>query len=298
MVATLIDGTFEAAKVRHEVQSDVKEFTTRHDIVPGLAVVLVGENPASQIYVRSKIKQAHEVGIRSFEYRLADDVSEQQLLSLLDQLNNNPDIHGILVQLPLPRHIDAESVLRRIAPLKDVDGFHPTNAGLLACGHPTLVPCTPLGCMRLISTVEADLRGMEAIVIGRSNIVGRPAAQLLLLANCSVTITHQYSRDVAGLCRRADIIIAAAGRPHLVRGDWVKPGAIVIDVGINRITRADGKSHIVGDVDFDEVKHVARAITPVPGGVGPMTVATLLENTLRCAALQLNNHTARTTVTV
>lgn len=298
MVATLIDGTLEAAKVRSEVRLDVQEFIARHGIVPGLAVVLVGENPASQIYVRSKIKQAHEVGIRSFEHRIADDITEQQLLALLDKLNDDPEVHGILVQLPLPRHIHVDSVLRRISPLKDVDGFHPTNAGLLACGHPTLVPCTPLGCMRLINTVEPDLRGMEAVVIGRSNIVGRPAAQLLLLANCSVTITHQYSRDVAGLCRRADIILAAAGKPHLVRGDWVKPGAVVIDVGINRIARPDGKSQIVGDVDFDAVKHVARAITPVPGGVGPMTVATLLENTLRCATLQLNTRTEHASMVV
>ena len=298
MVANLIDGSLEAAKLRSEVKCDVQEFTARHDIIPGLAVVLVGDNSASQIYVRSKIKQAHEVGIRSFEYRLADTTSEQQLLELLDEMNNNPAIHGILVQLPLPAHIQTESVLRRISPLKDVDGFHPTNAGLLACGHPSLVPCTPLGCMRLINTVESNLRGMEAVVIGRSNIVGRPVAQLLLLANCSVTITHQYSRDVAGLCRRADIIVAAAGKPHLVRSDWVKLDAIVIDVGINRVTRPDGKSVIVGDVDFETVQHIARAITPVPGGVGPMTVATLLENTLRCATLQLKSYTERTAVNV
>lgn len=293
MVATLIDGTLEAAKVRSEVQNDVTEFTARHGIVPGLAVVLVGNNPASQIYVRSKLKQAQEAGIRSYEYRLSAETTERQLLELLDELNANEAVHGILVQLPLPPHIHSDSVLRRVSPLKDVDGFHPSNAGLLASGHPTLVPCTPLGCMRLISSVESDVRGMEAIVIGRSNIVGRPIAQLLLLANCTVTIVHQHSRDVASLCQRADIVVAAAGKPKLVRGDWIKPGAIIIDVGINRVIGPDGKNGIVGDVDFDDVKHVARAITPVPGGVGPMTVATLLENTLRCAALLVSARSER-----
>jgi methylenetetrahydrofolate dehydrogenase (NADP+)/methenyltetrahydrofolate cyclohydrolase len=245
--------------------------------------VLVGENPASAVYVRSKAKQTVEAGMRSFDHRLPETVSEAELLALVAKLNADPTVHGILVQLPLPKQVDSHKVLSAIDPAKDVDGFHPVNAGRLAIGLPALVPCTPLGCIMLAKTVHPSLEGMEAVIVGRSNIVGKPLIQLLVNENATVTVAHSKTRDLADVCRRADILFAAVGRPEMVRGDWIKPGATVIDVGINRVATADGKSRIVGDVAFAEAAQVAGAITPVPGGVGPMTIACLLVNTVRAA---------------
>ncbi len=285
--ARIIDGKAFAAGLRARVAEGVEALQASHGVTPGLAVVLVGEDPASQVYVRSKGKATVEAGMRSFDHRLKADVPESELLALIDDLNRNPDVHGILVQLPLPKSIDTARVLAAIDPAKDVDGFHVVNAGRLAAGLPgAVIPCTPLGCLMLIRDVlGGDLAGRRAVVIGRSNIVGKPMAQLLLQADCTVTIAHSRTRDLAEECRRADILVAAAGRAEMVRGDWVKPGAAVIDVGMNRVPAAEpGKTRLVGDVAFDEAKRAAGAITPVPGGVGPMTIAVLMLNALSAAA--------------
>ncbi|TMJ01891.1 MAG: bifunctional methylenetetrahydrofolate dehydrogenase/methenyltetrahydrofolate cyclohydrolase FolD [Alphaproteobacteria bacterium] len=283
MTARIIDGKAIAAQLRARVAAEVQRLAREHNLTPGLAVVLVGENPASAVYVRSKAKQTEEAGMRSFDHRLPESVSESELLALVDTLNADPAVHGILVQLPLPPQIDSQKVLSAVDPAKDVDGFHPLNAGRLATGLPALTPCTPLGCVMLAKTVHASLAGMEAVVLGRSNIVGKPLIQLLLAENATVTVAHSKTRDLAEVVRRADLLFAAVGRPEMVRGAWIKPGAAVIDVGINRVAGADGKSRIVGDVAFAEAEQVAGAITPVPGGVGPMTIACLLVNTLRAA---------------
>lgn len=282
MTGTVIDGKAVAAELRGNIAKAVASLQSAHGLKPGLAVVLVGEDPASQVYVRNKAKQTLESGMASFEHKLDAATPENVLLELVDKLNRDPAVHGILVQLPLPKHIDSGKVLNLIDPTKDVDGFHPINVGKLATGEAALVPCTPLGSVILAKKVTKDLSGLEAVVIGRSNIVGKPVAQLLLAENCTVTIAHSKSRDLPAICRRADLLIAAVGRPEMVKGDWVKPGAIVIDVGINRIDRG-GKSVIVGDVAYEDAAKVAGAITPVPGGVGPMTIACLLRNTVQAA---------------
>jgi methylenetetrahydrofolate dehydrogenase (NADP+)/methenyltetrahydrofolate cyclohydrolase len=283
MTARIIDGKAIAAELRSRVAAEVVRFKRDHGLTPGLAVVLVGNDPASEVYVRSKHKQTQDAGMASFEHRLPADVAQDDLLALIVQLNRDPTVHGILVQLPLPRALNTEAVINAIDPAKDVDGLHPHNAGRLAGGFAALSPCTPLGCIILSKTVHASLKGMNAIVIGRSNLVGRPLLQLLLNENATVTIAHSRSRDLPNLCRQADLVYAAVGKPEMVRGDWIKPGATVIDVGINRIPAADGKTRLVGDVAFREAAEVAGAITPVPGGVGPMTVVCLLVNTLRAA---------------
>lgn len=285
----ILDGKALAASMREQLARDVASFRETYGRAPGLAVVLVGNDAASQVYVGSKVKQTAEVGMISTEHRLPADTSEMALLAVVDQLNSDPVIDGILVQLPLPAQIDAEKVLNRIDPAKDVDGFHPVNAGRLAIGAAGLVPCTPLGSVALAKLAQADLSGLHAVVIGRSNIVGKPVAQLLLQENCTVTVAHSKTRDLAALCRTADVLVAAIGRPNFVTADFVKPGAIVIDVGINRLAASDGKGKLVGDVDFAAVAPVASAITPVPGGVGPMTIAFLLSNTLRAARLRLGH---------
>jgi methylenetetrahydrofolate dehydrogenase (NADP+)/methenyltetrahydrofolate cyclohydrolase len=287
MPARIIDGAALAAAARDDVRADVDRMRIEHEKVPGLAVIIVGEDPASQIYVRTKGRAATEVGIRSLEYRLPAQVRETEIRALLHELNASGDVDAILVQLPLPTHIKAERILRDIEPAKDVDGFHPENVGLLAIGQPGMVPCTPLGCVRLARSVHESLRGLEVVVVGRSPIVGRPAAQLFLIEDCTVTQAHSATDNLADHCRRADILVVAIGKPALVTGDWIKPGATVIDVGINRVVAAGGKSRIVGDVDFASASRVAGALTPVPGGVGPMTVAMLLQNTLRCAQVNL-----------
>mgnify|MGYP000058941787 CR=1 FL=1 len=286
MTAEIIDGKAFAAGLRAQVAEEVAALKARHGLKPGLAVVLVGEDPASQVYVRNKARQTVEVGMASFEHRLDVTTPQAELLALVERLNRDPEVHGILVQLPLPDQIDTAKVLDAIDPAKDVDGFHVINAGLLATGQKAMVPCTPLGCYMLLKERIGDLSGLEAVVVGRSNIVGKPMAQLLLQANCTVTVAHSRTRDLPGVCRRADILVAAVGRSEMVRGDWVKPGATVIDVGINRIPapeRGEGKHRLVGDVAFEEAKEVAGAITPVPGGVGPMTIACLLANTVTAA---------------
>jgi methylenetetrahydrofolate dehydrogenase (NADP+)/methenyltetrahydrofolate cyclohydrolase len=283
--AALIDGKAFAEGLRERIAAGAARLA-QEDAVPGLAVVLVGEDPASQVYVRNKGRQTLEAGMRSFEHTLPATTSEAELLDLIARLNADPQVDGILVQLPLPRQIDAQKVIEAIDPGKDVDGFHPVNVGRLASGGQGLVPCTPLGSVMLAKSVRADLSGAEAVVVGRSNIVGKPVAQLLLAENCTVTIAHSRTQDLPAVCRRADILVAAVGRPEMIRGDWVKPGAIVIDVGINRVAAPDlgeGKSRLVGDVAFAEAREVAGAITPVPGGVGPMTIACLLRNTLAAA---------------
>ena len=279
MSAQIIDGKAFAAKVREQVGTHVAALKADHAITPGLAVVLVGEDPASQVYVRSKGKMTLEVGMKSVEHKLDADTSESDLLALIDQLNNDDSIHGILVQLPLPEHLDEDLVINSISPAKDVDGFHISNVGLLGTGQKSMVPCTPLGCLMMLRDHHGSLSGMDAVVIGRSNIVGKPMAQLLLGDSCTVTIAHSRTKDLADVVRRADIVVAAVGRPEMVPGDWIKEGATVIDVGINRIER-DGKTKLVGDVDFASCAEVAGAITPVPGGVGPMTIACLLANTV------------------
>ena len=283
MSAQIIDGKAIAAQLRVRVAAEVARLRAEHGLEPGLAVVLVGENPASAVYVRSKAKQTIEAGMKSFDHPLPESASENELLALVSSLNADPAVHGILVQLPLPPQVDAQKILSAIDPAKDVDGFHPMNAGRLATGLPALAPCTPLGCVMLAKTVHPKLEGMEAVVIGRSNIVGKPLIQLLLAENATVTVAHSKTRDLPAVTRRADLVFAAVGKPEMVRGDWIKGGATVIDVGINRVAGADGKSRIVGDVAFDEAAQVAGAITPVPGGVGPMTIACLLVNTLRAA---------------
>ncbi len=282
-MASVIDGKAIAARVEARVAEGVAVLERERGIVPGLAVVLVGEDPASQVYVGRKIRQTRQVGMRSIEHRLPTTTGESELLALIDQLNKDDTIHGILVQLPLPKQIDANCVLDAIDPAKDVDGFHPVNVGRLSTGTGGLIPCTPLGCMMLLETVVEDFRGLKAIVIGKSNIVGKPVAMLLLERECTVTVTHILTRNLPEIVCTADIVVVAAGSPGLVRGDWVKPGAIVIDVGINRIHQEDGSSRLVGDTAFDELDHAA-AITPVPGGVGPMTIACLLSNTLKAAS--------------
>jgi len=282
--AEIIDGKAFAARVRGQVAEHVARLRESYGITPGLAVVLVGEDAASQVYVRNKGRQTTEAGMASFEYRLAADSQEQELLDLIGRLNADPEVHGILVQLPLPAHINADLVINAIDPAKDVDGFHISNVGLLATGQKAMVPCTPLGCLMLLRAHLGDLTGKEAVVLGRSNIVGKPMAQLLLRDSCTVTIAHSRTRDLAGVCRRADILVAAVGRARMVPGEWVKPGATVIDVGINRTApEGGGKARLVGDVDFDSAARVAGAITPVPGGVGPMTIACLLANTVTAA---------------
>src|SRR6201985_1025590 len=283
MTARIIDGKIIAAELRVRVADEVARVRREHQLVPGLAVVLVGNDPASEVYVRSKHKQTQAAGMASFEHVLPADVAQHDLLALITRLNRDPAVHGILVQLPLPKSLDSEAVINAIDPTKDVDGLHPNNAGRLAGGLAALSPCTPLGCIILTKSVHASLEGLNAIVIGRSNLVGRPLVQLLLNENATVTIAHSRSRDLAQLCARADRVYAAVGKAEMVRANWIKPGATVIDVGINRLPNVDGKTRLVGDVAFDEVSQVAGAITPVPGGVGQMTVACLLVNTLRAA---------------
>jgi methylenetetrahydrofolate dehydrogenase (NADP+)/methenyltetrahydrofolate cyclohydrolase len=283
MTARIIDGKAIAAGLRARVADEVARVKRAHGLTPGLAVVLVGNDPASEVYVRSKHRETQAAGMASFEHRLAADVSQDELLALIARLNRDAGVHGILVQLPLPKSINVETVINAIDPAKDVDGLHPANAGRLAGGFAALAPCTPLGCIILTKSVHASLEGMNAIVLGRSNLVGRPLLQLLLNENATVTIAHSRSRELPKLCAQADLVYAAVGRPEMVRGNWIKPGATVIDVGINRLPAGDGKMRLVGDVAFAEVSEVAGAITPVPGGVGQMTVACLLVNTLRAA---------------
>ena len=285
--AEIIDGKAFAAGLRARVAGQVARLEQQHGLTPGLAVVLVGEDPASQVYVRNKGRQTVEAGMNSIEHKLDAATSQADLLALIDELNRDDEVNGILVQLPLPDHIDDKVVLASIDPAKDVDGFHLINVGLLATGGEGLVPCTPLGCAMLLRDHLGDLVGKRAIVVGRSNIVGKPMFNLLLKEHCTVTVAHSRTRDLAEECRRADIVIAAVGRPEMVRGDWIRPGATVIDVGINRVPGAEqGKTRLVGDVAFDEAVEVAGAITPVPGGVGPMTIACLLANTVTAACRQ------------
>ena len=284
MTATVIDGKAIAAETRAQVSVEVARLARDHGVVPGLAVVLVGNNPASEVYVGSKKKMTVEAGMKSFDHHLPEQVSEAELLTLIARLNADPAVNGILVQLPLPQQIDAQKVLNAIDPGKDVDGFHPLNAGRLATGLPALVPCTPLGCIILAKSVRPSLVGLDAVVVGRSNIVGKPLTALLIGESATVTVAHSKTRDLPEVCRRADLLFAAVGRAEMVRGDWVKSGATVIDVGINRVPAATpGKTRIVGDVDYAGAAERAGAITPVPGGVGPMTIACLLVNTVRAA---------------
>ena len=283
MAAEIIDGKAFAARVRGQVAEHVVRLKAEHAIIPGLAVVLVGEDPASQVYVRSKGKLTVEVGMHSVEHKLDVDTSEADLLAVIDQLNADAAIHGILVQLPLPNHLNEDLVISSINPAKDVDGFHLSNVGRLSIGADGIVPCTPLGSIMMLKDHLGSLSGLKAIVLGRSNIVGKPMAALLLQESCTVTIAHSRTKDLAAECREADIVVAAVGRPEMVKGDWIKPGATVIDVGINRIQNTDGSTKLVGDVEFSSVSLVAGAITPVPGGVGPMTIACLLHNTLQQA---------------
>jgi len=284
----LIDGKAMAANLRADISRRVALLKERHGVTPGLSVVLVGEDPASEVYVRNKGKSTLEAGMNSATYKLPDSTSHDEVMAKVEELNNDPKVHGILVQLPLPDQVDSDAILNAINPDKDVDGFHTLNVGRLNSGQDAMVPCTPVGCLLMLKEVVGDLTGMQAIVVGRSNIVGKPMAALLLKEHCTVTIAHSRTRDLAGECRRADIVIAAVGRARMVKGAWIKPGATVIDVGINRIDDASRKSgtRLVGDVDFDETVKVAGAITPVPGGVGPMTIACLLKNTLTAACLQ------------
>jgi len=285
--AARIDGKTIAAGITRRVSEEATIFTAKAGRQPGLAVVLVGDNPASHVYVRNKAHQAIVAGMRSFEHRLSADTSMRDLVALVNELNYSDKVDGILVQLPLPPHIDARQITNMIDPAKDVDGFHPMNAGLLATGGDALVPCTPLGCMMLARSVMGDLTGIEAVVVGRSNIVGKPMAQLLIAANATVTVAHSGTHDLTAVCRRADLLVVAVGRAEMVRGDWIKPGAVVVDVGVNRIAAPElgpGKSRLVGDVAYSEALRSARAITPVPGGVGPMTIACLLKNTMIAAS--------------
>ena len=280
MGAKIIDGKAFAAKIREQVAVHVAALKAEHQITPGLAVVLVGEDPASQVYVRSKGKQTTEVGMNSYEHKLDAGTSEADLLALIDQLNADPAVHGILVQLPLPKHLNEDLVINSIAPEKDVDGFHISNVGLLGTGQKSMVPCTPLGCLMMLRDHHGSLSGLDAVVIGRSNIVGKPMVQLLLNDSCTVTVAHSRTKNQPDVVRRADIVVAAVGRAQMVPGDWIKPGATVIDVGINRIDKPEGGTRLVGDVDYESCAAVAGAITPVPGGVGPMTIACLLANTM------------------
>ena len=284
-MAEIIDGRAIARELDEKTKAEVDAFVGGGGPRPGLAVVLVGHDPASEVYVRRKIKACEKVGLRSFEHRLPTETTQHALLTLIARLNADPEVHGILCQVPLPDHIDTRTVLGAIDPDKDVDGFHPVNVGRLSTGTGGIVPCTPLGVLMLINTVIPDLTGVDAVVIGKSNIVGKPIAMLLLEREATVTVTHIYTENLPEIARKADVIVAAAGAPELVKGDWVKPGAVVIDVGITRIMGEDGKEKLVGDVKFDEVQH-ARAVTPVPGGVGPMTIACLLHNTVQAAKAQ------------
>jgi methylenetetrahydrofolate dehydrogenase (NADP+)/methenyltetrahydrofolate cyclohydrolase len=282
--AKIIDGKAFAANLRQKIAEGVRTLRDKHNVTPGLAVVLVGENPASQVYVRSKGKQTVDAGMLSFEHRLPADTSQDALLGLIARLNTDPKVHGILVQLPLPKQIDTEAVLTAIDPGKDVDGFHVVNVGRLATGarDNVMIPCTPLGCLMLLKDRVGNLAGLDAVVVGRSNIVGKPMANLLIGESCTVTVAHSKTRDLPALCRRADVLVAAIGRAEMIKGDWIKPGATVIDVGINRVGSGD-QARLIGDVDFAAAVKVAGAITPVPGGVGPMTIACLLRNTLAAA---------------
>ena len=280
MSAKIIDGKAFAAKIREQVAGHVAALKAEHQITPGLAVVLVGEDPASQVYVRSKGKQTTEVGMNSYEHKLDAGTSEADLLALIDQLNADPAVHGILVQLPLPSHLNEDLVINSIAPEKDVDGFHISNVGLLGTGQKSMVPCTPLGCLMMLRDHHGSLSGLDAVVIGRSNIVGKPMVQLLLNDSCTVTVAHSRTKNLPDVVRRADIVVAAVGRAQMMPGDWIKPGATVIDVGINRIDIPEGGTRLVGDLDYESCAAVAGAITPVPGGVGPMTIACLLANTV------------------
>jgi len=286
MSATIIDGKAIAADLRLAVAAETRRLAVAHGIVPGLAVVLIGDNPASHSYVASKARALLEVGMRPFDHRLAEDTGEAELLGLIAKLNADPAVTGILVQMPLPPQIDPARIVASIDPDKDVDGFHPLNAGRLTMRIPALMPCTPIACIKLIKTVHASLAGLDALMIGRSHIVGNPLAQALLNENATVTVAHTFTRDLPDYCRRAELLCVAIGSAEFIRGDWIKPGATVIDVGINRVTDGAGKSRIVGDVNFAEAREVAGAITPVPGGVGPMTIVCLLVNTLRAACLQ------------
>lgn len=283
MTATIIDGKTIAQELRGRIAGAAAELSKRHGIVPGLAVVLVGNDPASEVYVRTKSKAVTDAGMRSFDHKLPETTSQADLLALIERLNADKAVHGILVQLPLPKQIDSAVVLNAIDPGKDVDGFHPVNAGRLATGQRALVPCTPFGCILLAKKIHPSLSGLEAVVIGRSNIVGKPLAQLLLAENATVIVAHSKTKNLPEICRRADLLFAAVGRAETVRGDWIKPGATVIDVGISRVPGEDGKTKLVGDVAFAEAKEIAGAITPVPGGVGPMTIACVILNTLRAA---------------
>ena len=283
MAADVIDGKEFSARVRSKVAEGVAKLVDAHGIKPGLAVVLVGEDPASQVYVRSKGKQTLEAGMNSYEHRLDASTSESDLLGLISKLNEDPEVHGILVQLPLPNHLNEDLVINSIAPHKDVDGFHISNVGMLGTGQKSMVPCTPLGCLMMLRDYHGNLSGLDAVVIGRSNIVGKPMAQLLLGDSCTVTIAHSRTKDLQSVVKRADIVVAAVGRANMVPGDWIKEGATVIDVGINRIPKPEGGTRLVGDCDYDSCADVAGAITPVPGGVGPMTIACLLANTLTAA---------------
>lgn len=284
--ARVIDGKEIAAKVRAGVAAEVKKLQASHGLTPGLAVVLVGEDPASKVYVRNKAAQTVECGMNSWEHKLPEETSEADVLALVDKLNKDKAVNGILVQLPLPKHIDSTKVLNSIDPDKDVDGFHPVNVGRLGIGEQALVPCTPRGSVILAKSVLPDLKGLNAVVVGRSNIVGKPMLQLLLREDCTVTVAHSRTKDLPGVVRQADLVVAAVGRPEMIKGDWIKPGAVVIDVGINRIVKPDGKGKLVGDVDYAECAKVAGAITPVPGGVGPMTIACLLQNTVDATKMQ------------
>jgi methylenetetrahydrofolate dehydrogenase (NADP+)/methenyltetrahydrofolate cyclohydrolase len=286
MAAQIIDGKAVAAEVRKQVAEDVKAIVASHGSAPGLAVVLVGEDPASKVYVKNKAEQTVECGMQSFEYKLPAETSEYDILALVQRLNANPNVNGILVQLPLPKHVNAEKVLNTIDPDKDVDGFHPTNVGRLWIGERTLVPCTPTGSAILAKKAVPSLQGLNAVVVGRSNIVGKPMAALLLRESCTVTVAHSKTKDLPAVCRTADLLVAAVGIPELVKRDWIKPGAIVIDVGINRVPGENGKTKLVGDVAYAECAEVAGAITPVPGGVGPMTIACLLQNTVTAFKIQ------------
>ncbi len=285
-MATVIDGKAFAAKLRERIADAVQQLGNEHGVKPGLAVVLVGEDPASQVYVRNKAKQTVEVGMDSIEHKLPADTSEEDLLTLVERLNEDPAINGILVQLPLPKQIDESKVINAIHVDKDVDGFHIQNVGRLSIGEDSLVPCTPAGCIMLLKDHLGDLSGKNAVIVGRSNIVGKPVSILLLRENCTVTIAHSKTRDLPAVCRQADIVVAAVGVPELVKGDWIKPGATVIDVGINRVAGDDGKNRLTGDVDYQSAMQVADAVTPVPGGVGPMTIACLLRNTVIAACRQ------------
>lgn len=287
MSAVILDGRASAARIKHKLAHHIVSLQKKHKIVPGLAVIRAGDHQASQVYVASKMQQCQEVGIQSFQATFKEKTSHEEILEQIHRFNANPQVHGILVQMPLPRHLDSEKIIHAIDPLKDVDGLHPENLGALMAGVPRIVPCTPQGCLSLLRQYRKNLKGLLTVIIGRSILVGKPLALLLLQENCTIVIAHSKTHRLPELCRQADILVAAAGHPCLVKGSWVKPGAIVLDVGINRMANKDGTSDLLGDVDFEEVKEIAGAITPVPGGVGPMTVAALLQNTVKLMTHQL-----------